>query len=177
MPTKALLSRPWPRTSATRVISRWQSEPTLWLRRAIPPTPPLPRSTPRCWSRRARPARHARFASCRKPRTSRNRRCRRIRRHRLFFLLSPGHSHVRQDIGLAELPWPAPTGNAPYNRGGSMKAPVGVSPVWAWGVAMAIQIFDVTTSREVSLLRGYEDRVYSVIFSPDGRTLAAGCED
>ena len=42
---------------------------------------------------------------------------------------------------------------------------------------IGIWLYDMATHREVALLTGHTGRVYSVTFSPDGRTLASGSGD
>jgi WD40 repeat protein len=41
----------------------------------------------------------------------------------------------------------------------------------------AVLLWDVATGKEVGKLTGLEDKVKSVAFAPDGKTLAAGCRD
>ena len=44
----------------------------------------------------------------------------------------------------------------------------------AVGGGIGIWLYDTATDQEVSLLTGHRGSVYSVAFSPDGRTLASG---
>ena len=43
--------------------------------------------------------------------------------------------------------------------------------------SIGIWLYDTATAQEVTLLTGHTGRVYSVVFSPDGTTLASGSGD
>ena len=43
-----------------------------------------------------------------------------------------------------------------------------------WRGRIGIWIYDTATYQEIALLTGHTDEVYSVVFSPDGRTIASG---
>ena len=40
-----------------------------------------------------------------------------------------------------------------------------------------IKLWDLATGKEQATLKGHKDKVYSVAFSPDGKTLASGSQD
>lgn len=59
-------------------------------------------------------------------------------------------------------------GNIAYSPNGTRLAMAGANGIW---------LYDTTSYKEISLLTGHTDYVYSVVFSPDGRTLASASGD
>ncbi len=70
-----------------------------------------------------------------------------------------GHSQGRH--GLGDLPWRS----------------VRTARRWPRGVRDAIKLWDVATGKEQATLKGHEHVVWSVAYSPDGKTLASASWD
>jgi WD40 repeat protein len=76
--------------------------------------------------------------------------------------------------------WSLPDGVTARLGKGRLSGTIAYSPDGtrlAVGSYIGIWLYDTTTYQEVALLTGHTGRVWSVAFSPDGKTIVSGSDD